>query len=82
MPLPLGQLPTLPARLPEGFLRSLTSSFIKPLATFLRLQGLALLALPFLLIRMPPGLKLPKWVGYAIYPAHLLLLWGLETRLL
>ena len=31
-----------------------------------------------ILIPFGKDLKLPRWVGYAIYPAHLLLLYGLE----
>ena len=50
----------------------------KPLSSFLRLETYALLSLPFLLIRFKKDLKLPRWVGYALYPAHLLLLYGLE----
>ncbi|MBQ9307785.1 MAG: hypothetical protein IJ229_07660 [Clostridia bacterium] len=47
---------------------------------FFRLQALALLALPLMLIKTP-NIKLPAWVSYGIYPAHLLLLWGLEQVL-
>ncbi len=48
---------------------------------FLRLQGLALLALPLMLVRLPGRLKLPKWMGYGLYPAHLAALIGLEYAL-
>lgn len=45
------------------------------LGQFLRLQALALLALPLMLCPTRSGLKLPKWFGYAAYPGHLLLIW-------
>ena len=51
------------------------SSLIGP---WMRLQTLAILALPLILIRFPRDCKLPKWVGYGIYPAHLALLYLLE----
>ncbi len=50
----------------------------QPLNSLLRMETYALLALPFILIRFKKDLKLPRWVGYALYPAHLALLYGLE----
>lgn len=47
----------------------------------LRLQGLAILALPLLLMRLPGRVRLPQWAGYALYPAHLVLLILLEYAL-
>ncbi len=54
-----------------GLTRSQFGSLISP---FLKLQSLALLALPLLLIPFPGRIRLPKWTGYALYPAHLALL--------
>ena len=51
------------------------SGLISP---WLRLQGLAILALPLMLIRFPRDIRLPAWLGYAIYPAHLVVLIILE----
>lgn len=51
------------------------SSLISP---FLRLETYALLSLPLILIRFGKDLKLPRWTGYALYPAHLALLYVLE----
>ena len=48
---------------------------------FVKLQTWALLSLPLILWRPPERLaklRLPKWVGYGLYPAHLLLLLLLE----
>ena len=42
--------------------------------SFLRLQGLALLSLPFMIIPTRTGIRIPKWLGYSFYPAHLLIL--------
>ncbi len=47
------------------------------LSPWLKLQTCAILALPFILIRFRRNVKLPTWLGYALYPAHLILLWGL-----
>ena len=44
---------------------------------WLRLQALAILSLPLLLIPLP-RLKLPSWVGYALYPLHLVVLIAAE----
>ncbi len=49
--------------------------------TFLRLQGLAILALPLMLVNTKSGLKLSKWAGYLAYPGHLLLLYGINMLL-
>ena len=48
------------------------------LSPFLRMEAYALLALPLILIPFRKDLKFPRWVGYALYPAHLILLYGLE----
>ena len=45
---------------------------------WLRLQALAVFALPLMLRDLPWRWRMPKWLGYAIYPAHLALLWLLE----
>ena len=50
----------------------------QPLSALLRMETYALLSLPLILIRFKKDLKMPRWVGYAIYPAHLLLLYILE----
>ena len=54
-------------------------TMLKP---FLKLQAMAVLSLPFMLMRHLPqrlaSFRLPKWVSYGLYPAHLLLLIGLE----
>jgi hypothetical protein len=49
-----------------------------PLSAFLRLETYALLSLPLILVRFRKDLKIPRWAGYALYPAHLLLLYVLE----
>ncbi len=53
---------------------SLPSWFSGPLGAFLRLETYALLSLPFILVRFPKDIRLPKWVSYGMYPAHLVLL--------
>lgn len=45
-----------------------------PLAAFFRLQGMIWLSLPLILIPMRTGIKLPKWLGYGLYPLHLIVL--------
>ncbi len=46
-----------------------------------KLQNLAILALPLMLIDTKSGLKLPKWFSYLAYPGHLLVLWLIEILL-
>ena len=48
------------------------------LTPFLRLQGMAILALPLMLVKLPGHIRLPKWTGYALYPIHLMALIALE----
>ena len=57
---------------------ALDPSLSKPLSSLLRMETYGMLSMPFILIRFKKDLKLPRWVGYALYPAHLLLLYGLE----
>lgn len=45
---------------------------------FMRLQTLAILALPLILWQKKTRTPLPKWLGYAAYPGHLILLWGVQ----
>ena len=56
----------------------LDPSLSKPLSSLLRTETYALLSLPLILVRFKKDLKLPRWAGYLIYPAHLALLYGLE----
>ena len=51
------------------------TSIITP---FLKVQSLCVLALPFILIRFKKDLRMPTWLGYALYPLHLILLFILE----
>lgn len=51
------------------------SQLISP---FLRLETYALLGLPLILIPFGKDLKLPRWLGYILYPAHLAVLYALE----
>ena len=45
------------------------------ISPWLRLQGLAVLATPLIIFPCKAKLKLPAWLGYALYPAHLAVLW-------
>lgn len=44
------------------------------LSAFFRLQGMVWLALPLILIPTHTGIRLPKWLGYGLYPMHLIVL--------
>ena len=37
-----------------------------------------MLALPLMLWNLPGRIRLPKWTGYALYPAHLVVLIVME----
>ncbi|MCH5286302.1 MAG: hypothetical protein J1E43_02680 [Christensenellaceae bacterium] len=60
---------------------SLNPILVQPIAELIRpwlqLQGLAILALPLMLIPLPK-MKMPSWLGYALYPLHLVVLLILE----
>lgn len=49
-----------------------------PLSAFFRLQGMVWLALPLILCDTQMEIRLPKWLGYALYPLHLVLLIALK----
>ena len=55
-------------------LSALPGSVSVLLKAFMRLETYALLSLPFILIRFRKDIRLPKWIGYGLYPAHLILL--------
>ena len=44
-------------------------------ASIITLQFLAILALPLMVIQTNTRIRLPKWLSYAAYPGHLLILW-------
>ena len=44
-----------------------------PLSAFLRMETYGLMSLFFILPRFPKNIRLPVWVTYGIYPAHLLI---------
>ena len=46
----------------------------QPLSALLRMETYALLSMPLILCRFPRDVRLPKWLGYGLYPAHLVLL--------
>ncbi|MGI6687505.1 MAG: TraX family protein [Christensenellales bacterium] len=48
---------------------------VATLVSLISLQFLAILALPLMVIRTDSGIRLPKWLSYAAYPGHLLILW-------
>lgn len=50
------------------------------LPSILRLQAMMLLSLPLMLLRIPRShdLRMPRWLGYSIYPLHLVVLYAVE----
>lgn len=48
------------------------------LVPWMKLQGMAILSLPLMLIRFPKDVRLPRSLGYALYPLHLVVLYVLE----
>lgn len=46
-----------------------------------KLQSMAILALPIMLAPTRSGIRFPKWLSYAAYPGHLLILWLLSLVL-
>ncbi|MCL1855309.1 MAG: hypothetical protein FWF86_06205, partial [Clostridia bacterium] len=47
-------------------------------SAFFRLQGMVWLSLPLIAFKTDTGLRMPQWLGYALYPLHLLLLIALK----
>ena len=62
-------------------LNALPGVLSQPLSAFLRMETYALLVLPLILISFKKDLKLPRWTGYALYPAHLAALYLLELAM-
>lgn len=59
-----------------------TSASVLTVGPFvIRLQHCALLALPLILIPAVRRFRMPVWVGYAIYPGHLLILGLIAGRI-
>lgn len=60
---------------------SIAPIMVKPISDllqpWLRIQAMAILALPLMLIPLPK-MKMPAWLGYALYPLHLVVLILLE----
>lgn len=48
---------------------------VNVIRAFMRLQTLAILALPLMLWQRKKRTPFPKWAAYAAYPGHLLILW-------
>ena len=44
------------------------------IAAFFRLQGMIWLSLPLILCHTKSNIKIPKWLGYSLYPLHLIVL--------
>ncbi len=57
-------------------LSALPAWLSQPLSSLMRLEAYGMLSLPLLLIPFRRDLRLPRWVSYGIYPAHLLLVWA------
>ena len=51
----------------------------QPLSSFLRLETYGLISLAFILPRFRKNLRMPAWVSYSIYPAHLLVVLLFKT---
>lgn len=63
---------------------SLTGGFFRldMVKAFMKLQSMALLAMPLILWPRKKRLSFPpRWVGYAIYPGHLIALWMIQMAL-
>ena len=72
-------------RLTEGFVLETGFAPLDQAVSFyaaqLTLQFMAILALPLMVIRTNSGIRIPKWLSYAVYPGHLLILWLIRLAL-
>ena len=57
---------------------ALISSWNALTSPWLRLQAMAVLSLPLIVIPYGKDVKLPIWMGYVLYPGHLIVLWLIE----
>lgn len=58
----------------------ITSSAVGPvIAPWLRLQTMAVLATPLMLLPISSHIKMPRWLSYSLYPLHLVVLIALEA---
>jgi len=60
-------------------LNRLPNWLYQPLSSFLRLETYGLISLAFVLPRFRKNVRMPVWVSYAIYPAHLLIVLLFKT---
>ena len=51
----------------------------QPVSAFTRLETYGLLSLPFILARYQKSIRMPAWLSYGIYPAHLLIVLLVKT---
>ena len=79
IPIDLDALPNQLNREGLSVLGSLVKALLTPVSSFLRMETYALLSLPLILIRFRKRLRLPVWVSYGLYPAHLLLIMLLKS---
>ena len=81
IPLDLNFLPGAMSTAGYPFLASLLRALLTPVGYLLRMETYALLSLPFILIPFRSRLRLPLWLSYGLYPAHLLLVLLLKVIL-
>lgn len=51
--------------------KELPAFISSPLSAFMRMETYGLLALPVILWRFQRDVRMPRWLGYALYPGHL-----------
>ena len=61
--------------------KDLPAFLSNPLSAFFRMETYGLLSLPFILIPMKKNIRLPLWLSYGIYPAHLLVVLAVKLLL-
>ena len=50
-----------------------------PISAFLRLETYGLLSLPFILSPFRENIRMPHWISYGVYPAHLFMVWAVKV---
>lgn len=59
----------------------LKGALLPLLSPWLRVQCFAALSVPLIVCRFPGDIRMPAWLGYGLYPAHLLVLYLLDCCL-
>ena len=62
-----------------GYMLAWPQPLVSLVYPWMKVQTMAIFALPLMLIRFPKDIRMPRYLGYALYPLHLVILYLLEV---